>query len=208
MWTRRFRKDSTGAQICAVAQGPVRRFFSITRGDNANNNLRFWGVFYIDATSRETITTGLTALAKAAKAGGSPEEGLKWLASQQERWLLVFNNADDPKVNLREFFPACTNGDILITTRNQEMRAHTQGTKSFYQVSSMLPDDARELLLKASGASGEQKAASTAATLVTVCALFSISSDCVAKSALGSWLLCTRNCPLRSVHSCDAVWTC
>lgn len=129
---------------------------------------RFWDIFYIDATTRETISTSLVTLAKAANTGSTPEEALAWLVSQEERWLLVFNNADDPKLNLQEFFPACTHGDILITTRNQQMRAHSHGSGSFCRVSGMLPDDALELLLKASGAAEEENAVSIATQLVNV----------------------------------------
>lgn len=38
---------------------------------------RFSNIFYIDATTRETISSGLTALAKAAGVGETPEEALK-----------------------------------------------------------------------------------------------------------------------------------
>ena len=92
-----------------------------------------------------------------------------WLESQQERWLLVLNNADDPKLNLQQFFPRCAHGDILISTRNQEMRAHAQTKESFCRVTGMLPNDALELMLKVSQSEGEVDAVSMAAVLVEVC---------------------------------------
>ncbi|KAF8600373.1 FabD/lysophospholipase-like protein [Ceratobasidium sp. AG-I] len=125
----------------------------------------FWDVFYIDATSHQTASAGLTALAKAANGGTTQEEALAWLESKQERWLLVLNNADDPKLNLQQFFPKCAHGDILVTTRNQEMRTHTRGTGHFCRVGGMLPEDARELMLKVSPAEGEQDAVGIANTL-------------------------------------------
>ncbi|KAF8594052.1 TPR-like protein, partial [Ceratobasidium sp. AG-I] len=80
-------------------------------------------------------------------------------------WLLVLNNADDPNLNLREFFPACVHGDILVTTRNQQMRAHTHESSSYCSVGGMLPQDALALMLKASGAGGEEHEAEIANTL-------------------------------------------
>ncbi|KAF8594220.1 TPR-like protein, partial [Ceratobasidium sp. AG-I] len=111
----------------------------------------FWDIFYIDATTRETISAGLIAIGKAANAGPTPDEALNWLVSQEKRWLLVFNNADDPNLNLHDFFPECAHGDILITTRNQQMVAHTTGPESSSRVGGMRPDDALQLLLKSSG---------------------------------------------------------
>ncbi|KAF8598126.1 hypothetical protein BDV93DRAFT_353241 [Ceratobasidium sp. AG-I] len=125
----------------------------------------FWDVFYIDATSHQTASAGLSALAKAANAGTTHEEALAWLQSKKERWLMVLNNADDPKLNLQQFFPKCTHGDILVTTRNQEMRTHTRGTGHFCRVGGMLPEDALELMLRVSPVEGEHDAVSMATTL-------------------------------------------
>lgn len=125
-------------------------------------------MFYIDATTSETISVGLAAIAKAANTGETPKDALAWLMSSEERWLLVLNNADDPKLNLQQFFPTCSHGDILITTRNQQMRAHTQETKAYCSVAGMIPDDALALMLKASGAEGEESEINIAHTLVKV----------------------------------------
>ncbi|KAF8594058.1 FabD/lysophospholipase-like protein [Ceratobasidium sp. AG-I] len=127
---------------------------------------KFWDVFYIDATTRETLSAGLCDLAKAANAGGTVEEAVAWLVSQEERWLLVLNNADNPKLNLHEFFPPCTHGGILITTRNQQMRTHTYEPRSFCSVGGMLPVDALALVLRASGTGGDEHETEIASTLV------------------------------------------
>ncbi|KAF8602157.1 hypothetical protein BDV93DRAFT_557669 [Ceratobasidium sp. AG-I] len=134
----------------------------------------FWQVFYIDATTRETISAGLATLAKEANVGETVENGLAWLVSQEERWLLVLNNADDPKLNLQEFFPACTHGDVLITTRNQQMRAHTHEPKSYCSVGAMMPEDALELMLKVSGAGGEDHEIDVATALVEELGYFAL----------------------------------
>ncbi|KAJ7734846.1 hypothetical protein B0H16DRAFT_1264964, partial [Mycena metata] len=43
---------------------------------------------------------------------------LAWLQSKHGNWLLFFDNADDPTINLNEFFPLCNHGNIIITSRN------------------------------------------------------------------------------------------
>ncbi|KAF8596373.1 FabD/lysophospholipase-like protein [Ceratobasidium sp. AG-I] len=136
----------------------------------------FWDIFYIDATTRETISAGLIAIGKAANAGSTPDEALAWLVSQEKRWLLVFNNADDPNLNLHNFFPECAHGDILITTRNQQMVAHTTGPESSSRVGGMRPDDALQLLLKSSGDNSNEETITIAKKLVEVCVIAHIVS--------------------------------
>ncbi|KAJ7825658.1 hypothetical protein B0H14DRAFT_2368852, partial [Mycena olivaceomarginata] len=58
---------------------------------------------------------------------------------------LFFDNADDVQLDISKFFPNCAFGNILITTRNQDLIFHaSEGADS--KVSDMDPDDAKELL--------------------------------------------------------------
>jgi tetratricopeptide (TPR) repeat protein len=36
------------------------------------------------------------------------------------RWLMIYDNADDPSVRLEDYFPQCHNGTIIVTTRNAQ----------------------------------------------------------------------------------------
>ena len=162
---------------------------------------RFWDIFYIDATSRETISAGLTSLAKIAKAGDTPEKAMSWLVSHEERWLLVLNNADEPKLNLHEFFPACTHGDILITTRNQQMRAHTQEPKSYIGVAGMLPKHALALMLKTSGTEGDEYEVEIVNSLIKVGPIITTLVD-IALSAH------RRSLAILPSQSCNLAHTC
>ncbi|KAF8122638.1 hypothetical protein K438DRAFT_1951119 [Mycena galopus ATCC 62051] len=104
----------------------------------------FTDKFLVDASSTETIETGLKAIATAKEIGNSLQDALKWLASRDQQWLLFFDNVDDPKLNLNKFFPKCNHGNIIITSRNPNLRvcgAHSQ-------VSDMEEADAVTLLLK------------------------------------------------------------
>ncbi|KAJ6523535.1 hypothetical protein DFH09DRAFT_198317 [Mycena vulgaris] len=101
--------------------------------------------FLIDASTTETIDTGLKNIAATQNAGSTAQEALEWLSSKPAEWLLFFDNADDPRINLNKFFPQCKHGNILITSRNPRLRAYA-GSHSL--VSDMEELDAIALLLK------------------------------------------------------------
>ena len=58
----------------------------------------------------------------------------------------MIDNADDPEINLQQFFPACRHGNIIITSRNPSCRLYAPD--SHFNVSGMSTNDAIELLLK------------------------------------------------------------
>ncbi|KAK7016816.1 hypothetical protein R3P38DRAFT_3561726 [Favolaschia claudopus] len=107
----------------------------------------FTEVFYIDATNKQTAETDLQLLGP--ETVETAEAALLWLASNwHTQWLIVFDNADDTRLDLARFFPECRFGlNILITTRNPALRIHGTAT----QVSNMRLDDATELLLRLAG---------------------------------------------------------
>ncbi|KAJ6564838.1 P-loop containing nucleoside triphosphate hydrolase protein, partial [Mycena capillaripes] len=105
----------------------------------------FTNRFFLDASTTETIGTGLKNLATARNAGNSIEEAQQWLAGNQEEWLLFFDNADDPKINLNSFLPQCNHGNILITSRNPGLCVYA-GSNSL--VTDMEETEAVELLLR------------------------------------------------------------
>ncbi|KAJ7807724.1 hypothetical protein B0H13DRAFT_2295736 [Mycena leptocephala] len=78
------------------------------------------------------------------KIGESSQDTLKWLVAKTEPWLLFFDNADDPKIDLNKFLPKCNHGNIIITSRNPGLRGYGQ----YSQVSDMNEREATELLLK------------------------------------------------------------
>ncbi|KAJ6483188.1 hypothetical protein C8R45DRAFT_759269, partial [Mycena sanguinolenta] len=98
----------------------------------------------VDASSTETIETGLRNIAAAKKTGKTSQDALTWLTGKHEDWLLFFDNADDPAIDLSRFFPKCSHGNIIITTRNPGLRIY--GAHS--QVSDMEESDAVALLLQ------------------------------------------------------------
>ncbi|KAJ6573466.1 P-loop containing nucleoside triphosphate hydrolase protein [Mycena vulgaris] len=105
----------------------------------------FKDIFFLDASTEETIETGLKNIATMKNIGNSSQDALKWLANQDEDWLLFIDNADDPNINLNSFLPRCNHGNIVITSRNPGLCVYA-GSHS--QVSDMEETDAVPLLLK------------------------------------------------------------
>jgi hypothetical protein len=77
---------------------------------------RFTDSIFVDTSSRENIQSALGGFAIARKIGETYTDMLIWLAKGQGRWLVFFDNADDPDVRLHEFFPQSPAIDILVTT--------------------------------------------------------------------------------------------
>ena len=96
------------------------------------------------------------------------EASLHWLASQTDRnWLLVFDNADDVDLKLKRFFPSCPFGNILITTRNRELRHYTDKDADV-NVKGMDLNDAKKLLLVQARAESNAVNNALAETIVLV----------------------------------------
>ncbi|KAJ7713106.1 P-loop containing nucleoside triphosphate hydrolase protein [Mycena metata] len=104
----------------------------------------FSDVFLVDTSKVDTIETGLKGIAVSKNVGDSAQAALRWLQSNHTRWLLFFDNADDPKINLNDFLPKCNHGNIIITSRNPDLRNYGAHTL----VSDMEEADATTLLLR------------------------------------------------------------
>ena len=71
-----------------------------------------------------TSLKGISSLPAAQHSGvdGSVESVLQWISFLQEKWLIVFDNADAPPPEVVEkFIPPGNRGNILITSRNKSM---------------------------------------------------------------------------------------
>jgi len=129
--------------------------------------LSFSDIFYVDATSEDTIQTDLEAIAP-GNTKRTVEASLRWLASQTDRnWLLVFDNADNVDLKLKQYFPSCSSGNILITTRNRELRHYT-AKDADADVKGMELEDAKNLLLVQSRAENNGGNQVLAETIVQV----------------------------------------
>lgn len=81
-------------------------------------------IFYIDASSISSLQTDLTSAIRSLGVTylhGTYNDALAFLShSYGIRWLLIYDNADDPSVPVDDYFPQCDNGTIIVTTRNAQ----------------------------------------------------------------------------------------
>jgi Flp pilus assembly protein TadD len=101
----------------------------------AEHNRTYSAIFWIDATSPITAQQGFTTAAQAMLKPNfsvSDDEGnlqfvRSTLNSWHGKWLLVFDNYDDPNAfnnkDLKEYFPQRSQGSILITSRHEAVKS-------------------------------------------------------------------------------------
>ncbi|KAJ7463350.1 hypothetical protein FB451DRAFT_1370786 [Mycena latifolia] len=126
---------------------------------------RFTDIFLIDTSTLETIDTGLKNVSRMKNIGDAAQDALQWLKSKQHKWLLLFDNADDPKINLNDYFPQCSHGNILITSRNPGLCVHAG---AHCAVSDMEEQDAVDLLLRSAAQDTTDDTKASAAQIVKI----------------------------------------
>lgn len=110
---------------------------------------RFWGVFSINGESRESLEHDL--MRKVAPLGEDQptyRAALRWLSNQEEPWLLIIDNVDDPNLDLEEYLPHENRGHILITTRTIVHRELGNVGDHFFFFQGLRKDEASSLLLE------------------------------------------------------------
>ncbi len=107
---------------------------------------RYWGIFWVDSTSYETLETSFASLGLLAGKGASWPGAIHWLSQCSKPWLLIFDNADDPDMDLSKYVPSSGKGHIVVTTRNPE--ASVYATEGCIKLSGMDPEEAITLLLR------------------------------------------------------------
>ena len=111
-----------------------------------DNKSRYWGVFWVDASSEENAENSYASLGQQMGKGATFGGGMHWLSECMKPWLLVIDNADDPDMDVSKYFPVGGSGHILITTRNPA--AEIYATVGHLRFSGLDPEDAVNLLLK------------------------------------------------------------
>ncbi|PVF92027.1 FabD/lysophospholipase-like protein, partial [Serendipita vermifera] len=111
---------------------------------------RFKHIFFVDASSESSVKMDLRNAIRSLD--GHPQDSehdaISFLQSHVNS-LLILDNADNPKVDLIQFFPKLYKGIILITTRVQTLR--TLSTLYHLELGPMSHDEAIKTLVKASG---------------------------------------------------------
>ncbi|KJX99942.1 hypothetical protein TI39_contig346g00004 [Zymoseptoria brevis] len=116
----------------------------------SENKHRFWGVFWIDATSAELAEQSFKNLAYIGKVEQNLAAVKSWLSSQSRPWLLILDNADEMGFDVARYYPDGSQGVVIITTRNGILNSQgTVGAKSF-EFGRLNDDESMELLFSAS----------------------------------------------------------
>lgn len=68
------------------------------------------------------------------------------LSKLEDPWLLIIDNADNPKMDVSRYFPPGDRGTILLTTRNPDCRFHA--TSGSFEIPEMELEDGITLLLR------------------------------------------------------------
>lgn len=114
-----------------------------------DNRQSFWGVFWINASSRQSVQHTYATIAQAGGVEPNERAAKDWLANLDRPWLLIIDNADDLTTPLEEHFPEGDRGIILVTTRNPLNRVHGTVGKGSYHFEKLGETEANDLLLRA-----------------------------------------------------------
>lgn len=137
-------------EVCGRSQERVK--LSGTKRSRCRSKVisRYWGVFWIDCGSEITASTSFERIGRLCGLRAPDTSSVQdWLSSTTKRWLLIIDNADNPERDYARYFPSGIYGDIIVTTRNPELRKYaTVGSESLDQLDTFL---ARKLLLQAIG---------------------------------------------------------
>ncbi|KAJ7015800.1 P-loop containing nucleoside triphosphate hydrolase protein, partial [Mycena alexandri] len=126
----------------------------------SSTSYSFSDTFLVDASTLNTIETALKNIAVFKGVGDSAQDALKWL-QLKKGWLLFFDNADDPKINLNLFLPQCGHGNIIITSRNPGLRTYGEHSP----ISGMQETDAITLLLRSAAKESSEENLQVAAKI-------------------------------------------
>ncbi|KAK0493600.1 hypothetical protein EDD18DRAFT_406899 [Armillaria luteobubalina] len=113
----------------------------------SENSLRFTNIWFFDATSDAMLTANFQKLGKAAGIGESVDDIQNFLRKMNEAWLLIFDNADDSKVDLSKYIPQCNHGNVIITSRLTEVH-QMASPDSHFDFLDLEQNEAVNLLLK------------------------------------------------------------
>ncbi|KAJ7448717.1 hypothetical protein FB451DRAFT_1375247 [Mycena latifolia] len=119
---------------------------------------RFPEVYFVDGSCQQTIENDLVTLALAKKVGKTFQDSLLWLSNQHTEWLINWPQSaalsqamalfSFLNLNLGQYFPSGSHGNILVTSRNPDLGQLAQAT---HKVEQMALEEAIDLLLSAAG---------------------------------------------------------
>ncbi|KAK9421292.1 hypothetical protein SUNI508_05830 [Seiridium unicorne] len=151
--TRAFATSAMGHKRFVIQGMPGSGKSDLALRYAEENAIYYWGVFWLDASSRNNIAESYAEIGKLGGVEPIEKAAKNWLSNRHVSytWLLIVDNADDSDVPLDELFPPYASGHaqgaILVTTRNPGILEY--GNTGRLELKEMEGKDANELLLKA-----------------------------------------------------------
>ncbi|KAK7427616.1 hypothetical protein QQZ08_005891 [Neonectria magnoliae] len=168
LFVHALEKPKSSTPTVAVITGIGGQGKSQTALQYCHQTSGYYAKFWINATTRETTQRSFEKIAaelsRKDRRGDVVTKPLTWemvvreFANWKKRWLLVFDNHDDPVhfsgpdttkdekfSHLADFFPSSNRGSIIITTRDIRVGADFPNWKKF-DVSAMNESEAMSLL--------------------------------------------------------------
>ena len=125
--------DSTTTRRAALTQpqaikglgGIGKTQIAVEYAYRVREQFRYTHILWINAASEEALITSFVTLAGLLPAFPAKSETdqrklvaaiKRWLEECKQRWLLIFDNADDVSL-IQEYLPTIGNGSVLLTTR-------------------------------------------------------------------------------------------
>ncbi|KAF5359086.1 hypothetical protein D9757_013282 [Collybiopsis confluens] len=143
---------STGGNVIECKVGEIGRRCSNTclaakylrRAGNVCR--RFSKIYFIHSSSEHLIKASYYDIAKENKViKPTWEAGRDWLQTYKEEWMVLFDNVDDPDLQLGALLPRSSHGNIIITSRNEALSLLTEKSQKLVDLET---EDAIQLLLK------------------------------------------------------------
>jgi tetratricopeptide (TPR) repeat protein len=86
-------------------------------------------LIFIDSSTEDTLKADLELAIQSrgpAYRSRTFKDTLLWLASDVEEWLLIYDNIEEPELDLSSFLPDCPHGHIIITTKDSTYSSFSQ----------------------------------------------------------------------------------
>jgi hypothetical protein len=113
------------------------------------NRNKFWGVFYVDASSEKHASASYSTIATIGGVAPNEKAAKNWLVTRALPWLLIIDNVDEEKIKVSELLPQGTKGCCIITTRNPAHITHGNAGDRYLELLPMEPEEAENLIMKA-----------------------------------------------------------
>ncbi|KIM28742.1 hypothetical protein M408DRAFT_329200 [Serendipita vermifera MAFF 305830] len=135
--------------------GKTQLVTEILRQYNPERSRLFDHALFVDGSSEHSIKSDLiTHVQFLTGMEGSRFEFEDAMAFFQRlnnrRWLIVYDNVDDIRIDIRSLLPRCDHGVVIITTRNQLLRT-LASENSYLRLDVMSKDESIELIFRCVG---------------------------------------------------------